>query len=171
MLVPAIQSKHSLMGFPTSFSIAINIRHRTIPLIPPPSKDKSCKDIESNQTTNITSIPHTILKYKLKAYHFQIRNQFAYVLYIHVVIIILRYLINIKILYMYPYVARLHVCIICICASCPRILCITFCIFSRDTRFIANADKVIYINKNKINFKVNSLKWKAKQNNKVKKFS
>lgn len=33
------------------------------------------------------------------------------------------------------------------------------------------ADKVIYINKNKINFKVNSLKWKAKQNNKVKKFS
>lgn len=64
MLVPAIQSKHSLMGFPTSFSIAINIRHRTIPLIPPPSKDKSCKDIESNQTTNITSILHTILKYK-----------------------------------------------------------------------------------------------------------
>lgn len=33
VLVPAIQSKHSLMGFPTSFSIAINIRHRTIPLI------------------------------------------------------------------------------------------------------------------------------------------
>lgn len=33
------------------------------------------------------------------------------------------------------------------------------------------ADKVIYINKKKINFKINSLKWKAKQNNKVKKFS
>lgn len=54
VLVPAIQSKHSLMGFPTSFSIAINIRHRTIPLIPPPSKDKSCKDIEINHTNNNT---------------------------------------------------------------------------------------------------------------------
>lgn len=46
-----------------------------------------------------------------------------------------------------------------------------FAYFPEIQNLLLIADKVIYINKNKINFKVNSLKWKAKQNNKVKKFS
>lgn len=48
VLVPATQSKSSLVGLPASFSRAISIWIRTSPLIPPPSRHSSRSNLRTH---------------------------------------------------------------------------------------------------------------------------
>lgn len=52
VLVPATQSKSSLVGRPASFSRAINIWINTRPLIPPPSRHSSLSILQERRQTN-----------------------------------------------------------------------------------------------------------------------
>lgn len=84
VLVPAIQSKSSLIGWPASLSRAINIWINTRPLIPPPSRHRSLSILQkrvqknSDQTVKFLNLLiltfHLLLILHFGAIHFRLAS-------------------------------------------------------------------------------------------------